>query len=381
MEYHYGKTIREYRMQRGLTLSQLAEQWPSKETGVTSRYVSDIERGIKHIGDTEVLRKLASILDVPLWKFGLSEYNPFQDGTGYAPVKFDSEAIEESLQNLWLVRQIISLNIFSDKVHKFSILFDKQLKYDASIKTNKDFLRLYAHRKRLEEAVYTEMHDYRMSLKCAYDMLALANSSGDSIAQAIAYTRIGVELLRDENRVAMEYLQQACDISLCLSKEVRAYCYEFLARGYMIFGEYRQFERAINTAITFGECMQGQPVITKDYVFHAFSAILAEKSDGFIQFGQSSQVLAMLPEIEKQCSLENNNYLKMWIPLDYAQGYMLQGEIEESISQLYMFYDRIKSYNSKRIYRKVEKHLNELDALGYGMLPVVQDFKKMLLDR
>jgi cytoskeletal protein RodZ len=44
MAYHYGKTIREHRMQQGLTLPQLAEKWPSKETGVTPRYVSDIER-------------------------------------------------------------------------------------------------------------------------------------------------------------------------------------------------------------------------------------------------------------------------------------------------------------------------------------------------
>lgn len=219
MGYHYGQTIREHRQAKGMSLSKLAEKWPSKETGVTSRYVSDIERGVKHIQDVAVLRGLAALLDIPLWKFGLTEFNPFQDQVDMN-VSFDSEAIEEILQDVWLIRQNISFDVFTEKVKKLSALFEKHKQRNPLLTTNKDFLRLCAHEQRLEETVYTERHIYSVALKCATKMLELAQVSGDSVATAIAYTRIGVELLRNEDRAAMQYLQKACNISLGLSKEI-----------------------------------------------------------------------------------------------------------------------------------------------------------------
>lgn len=80
MGYHYGQTIRMYRQQRGLSQSELAERWPKADgtKGVNTRYVQDIEYGKKQIGDPAILRGLAVLLAIPLWQFGLSEYNPFQ---------------------------------------------------------------------------------------------------------------------------------------------------------------------------------------------------------------------------------------------------------------------------------------------------------------
>lgn len=77
MGYHYGITIKKYRIAMKMTLEQLASKWPSKEIGVNIRYVIDVEAGRKRITDVETLRGLASFLNIPLWEFGLSEYNPF----------------------------------------------------------------------------------------------------------------------------------------------------------------------------------------------------------------------------------------------------------------------------------------------------------------
>lgn len=41
------------------------------------RYAQDVEAGVNHITDQTTLCKLGEILDIPLWKFGLSEYDPF----------------------------------------------------------------------------------------------------------------------------------------------------------------------------------------------------------------------------------------------------------------------------------------------------------------
>ncbi len=79
MNYHYGQIIRMYRQQRGIAQSELAKLWPKADgtKGVNIRYLQDIEYGKKQISDPAVLRKLATLLDIPLWSFGLSEYDPF----------------------------------------------------------------------------------------------------------------------------------------------------------------------------------------------------------------------------------------------------------------------------------------------------------------
>ena len=56
-EYHYGQIIRLFRIQRGLSVSKLAELWPSG--AVDPRYVQRVESGEKHIKDNDTLRQLS----------------------------------------------------------------------------------------------------------------------------------------------------------------------------------------------------------------------------------------------------------------------------------------------------------------------------------
>lgn len=377
MGYHYGKTIREHRMLRGMTLYQLASLWPSKESGVTTRYVSDIERGVKSIQDIHVIRDLARLLDIPLWKLGLSEYNPFQE-TGEISMFFDSDALEELIHDTWLLRMHVPLAVFIAKVEKLSARFSRLIEYNPLLENNKDYLHLLAHCKRLEEVVYTEKRNYEQSLKSAQAMLQLGERAGDMAAQAIANIRIGVELLREDdtekNLFALQYLEKGSDISLGLSKDVIGFCHAMLARGYAQAGSPEKFERAIETAITFSSGMVGQTVVTSGYVFHCFSGILEEKSNGLILLQQGKKALEVLSEIEKQVALEKNSYLDMWLPLDYAQSFLCENDIEQSITALYQFYDNIKDYKSQRINSKLINHIKQLEDRGYGNERIVREF-------
>ncbi|HLJ35941.1 MAG TPA: hypothetical protein VKU38_19945 [Ktedonobacteraceae bacterium] len=82
-------------------------------------------------------------------------------------------------------------------------------------------------------------------------------------------------------------------------------------------------------------------------------------------------------EIDVQVIKENNTYLKMWMPLDYAQSFMIMNEIETSIKWLEVFYDNIKNYKSMRIHSTIKRHLAQLDNLGYANLAVVKNFKNL----
>jgi transcriptional regulator with XRE-family HTH domain len=376
MGYHYGLTIREGRIAKCWTLAKLASEWPSKEGGVTVRYIQDIESGIKKIADVETLRKLASLLDIPLWKLGLSEYNPFDEKDITTQPFIDMNTLHEIIEDIWYIRLNMPIEIVEKKITSLASTFANLINNNTRLLENKDFLVLYAQIKRLQEIIYTERHNYKMSLKCSYDMLELAKKSGDVKTECIAMVRIGVELLRDENKDAIECLEKARDLSfVTLSKEIGAYCYSFLARGYATFGEEKRFTQAINTAITLADNMKGFPVVTKDYVFHAYSAVLEEKSNGLITLGKGKEAFEGLQEIDNHIAQENNTYLKMWIPLDYAQSFMLMREIETSIKWLETFYASIKNYKSARIHSRINRHLNQLDGLGYADLPEVKDFK------
>src|SRR5713226_6523553 len=260
MSYHYGQTIKEYRIANKMTLEQLASKWPSKEIGVNIRYVIDVEAGKKRITDIETLRKLASILNIPLWKLGLSEYNPFNENNVSTYPFIDMNSLFELIQDTWYIRLNMPTDITEKKIIFLSNIFTNLLNNNSIFLNNNDFLVLYAQVKRLQEVVYTERHDYEMSLKCSYDMLKQAKQAGDIISESIAMTRIGVELLRNENKDALDYLEKARDLSFATSsKEVAAYCYSFLARGYATFGDEKRFMQAINTAITLADNMKGLP--------------------------------------------------------------------------------------------------------------------------
>jgi transcriptional regulator with XRE-family HTH domain len=378
MSYHYGKTIKEYRIAKKMTLAQLASKWPSKEIGVNIRYVQDVEAGNKQITNMETLRKLASLLDIPLWKLGLSEYNPFDEKDISVHVFMDMNNLLELIENIWYIRLNMPNDITEKKIVSLSNIFINLISNNPSLLKNRDFLVLYAQLKRLQEIVYTERHDYKMSLKYSHEMLEQAEKAGDSKSKCIAMVRIGIELLRDENKDALDYLEKARDLSFVLSsKEIGAYCYSSLARGYATFRDEKRFMQAIDTAITLADNMKGLPIVTKNYVFHAYSAILEEKSNGLILLGKGKDALGELQKIDEQIAIENNTSMKMWIPLDYAQSFMLIDEIETSIKWLETFFAKIRNHKSARLYSRVESHLHQLDKLGYANLPAVKSFKNM----
>ena len=62
-DHHHGAIIRDYRMRRGVTQTQLAQRWP--HGAVNAQYVQRVESGKKHIADSETLRGLSELLETP----------------------------------------------------------------------------------------------------------------------------------------------------------------------------------------------------------------------------------------------------------------------------------------------------------------------------
>src|SRR5579872_3327267 len=108
-QHHHGIVIKAFREAADMTQTQLAEVWPS-EGGVGVRYVQDVESGRKHITDQTTLRKLGELLDIPLWQFGLSEFDPFNPtalpGHGLSMHMETLDTIECLVRQTWRFRSV-----------------------------------------------------------------------------------------------------------------------------------------------------------------------------------------------------------------------------------------------------------------------------------
>lgn len=383
MGYHYGETIREYRKLQGLTLSQLAEKWPSKDTGATSRYVSDIERGVKHVQDISVLRALSQLLQIPLWKFGLSEYNPFQGIQDHllqaSSIKENFALLDSFIQQLWITKVTCGMNIDTHLVTISVHLKDMVSHYPPSLFEHTDFLRVYAQITRLQAVRAYDQKDYKRSLQFFFEMADIAKRDGNPVSVALANMGIGVELMRDNQLEQVEhFLLRAKDATFHTGKELAGLVHGMLARYYATIHDRSRFENYYHQALDFGEHLGNNRLNTQDYVFSSFSGIMEEGSNGFILLNDGKKALALLPDIERQIDRESNTYLGMWIPLDYAQAHLCLNEIEESLRYLQMYVDKTRFMRTEHISSKINDHLQAIHAKGYGDLHRVKEFREML---
>lgn len=382
MEYHYGKTIREYREKKHMTLSQLASLWPSKDTGVTLRYVSDIERGVKTIQDVQMLRKLAKLLDIPLWKLGLSEYNPFEeteqdlDRTRIP----DYKLLDSFVKQLLIIKATHGMTLDTHVTYINKYLFNITQQYPRCL-SDKNFMRIYSQATRLNAIKAYENTQYGKSIKLYQKMIKVAEISKDIESITLANMGAGVELMRQERyQEAEPYLIHARDYSLhsSIDKVVTALIHGMLARYYAYVDDMYHFEKFADYTANF--CGGLHIGMNKSaYVYHNPSQSLEEISNGYILLNNGKKALQVLPEIEKQTMADHNTPLEMWMPLDYAQSFLCLNEIEESIKYLEAFYHKISSIVTPHIRSKIAEHLQEIEKKGYGDIHAVKHFKDGIL--
>lgn len=130
--YHYGMTIREFREKASMTQAQLAEKWPKSErfgggTGVSWKYIQDIEHGRKHIEDTQTLRKVCDILCIPYERVGLANFDPFTQTLlpGHGTTLYDEtlDTVEELVRQIWSLRCAARISEADRGVQRLGKLF------------------------------------------------------------------------------------------------------------------------------------------------------------------------------------------------------------------------------------------------------------------
>lgn len=384
--YHHGQTIKEFRQQRRLSIAALAEQWPGGS--VSPRYVARVESGEKQITDQAMLRQLSRLLDVPVWRFGLSEYDPFTldsiqslPGRGEHMFQETLDVVEQLVQQAWYMRRVAPVPETEKTAIRLEALFEHLLSFlpPPSVLEQR-FLRLYAQVQRLRAIMLIERRQYKEAIASFGKMLAIAKEAGESSSIALALMGIGTELERaGDQQEAVDRLEEARDVSFQASRQVAGLVNAYLARSYASAGDALRFQRSIDTAQTIASNLGPRYGDGTDFVFHRISGVLAERSYGYLEIGEPKKTLQMRGEITASIDLTHNTWLHAWIPLDWARAYLMIGEVEQSVKEGMDFYRRASQLQSPHTVSRAYAHLSSLEDAGYADVQAVKEFRELLV--
>lgn len=380
--YHHGEAIRAFRIQRGLTQAQLAERWPGGP--VNPQYVQRVETGRKHIADQDTLRRLAELLDIPLWHFGLSEYDPFNPhnlpGAGTRMYAETLEAVEAVVRTVWTLRCAALLPQAGRCLRTLNGMaahFQRELPPPARLEAR--FLRTVAEVQRLNAIAAVERGAYDDARGYYAEMLATAEQLGEPATRALALMSMGSELERVGRREeAVEWLEGARDVSFGASRHIATLVNSYLARACAALGNRARFERAAETARTLAVGLGGAYGDGTDGVYARESSVLAEWSWGWLELGEPGETLALRDTLGALIERDGDRRLAAWIPLDWARAYLALGEVEASVAEAREFCRRAAAMRSPHALRAVERYVRALEAPGTARASIARELREMV---
>ncbi len=381
--YHHGQTIKEHRKLKGWTQARLAAVWPKVDgaSGVNVRYVQDVEYGDKHIHDPELLRKLSTVLDIPLWKFGLSEYDPFHPGSLpghglhlYQETLNVADALIQQTLDMRRTAPLPQVEKSARSLHGLFTYFRKNLSPSTQLAPR--FLSLYAQEQSIQGLMYFENKKYAQALNTFYTMYDTAKQAEDFILIAHALQKIGVELKRvGKLHDAINALEEARDLSFKSDKHVAAFTNAYLAHMYATNGDTLRFERAINTALSLAEPLKEAYGDGSNFIFQKFSGILILKSRGYLHIGNPRKTLALHEEVHRQIQNETNLWLDWKLYLYQARAYLALRDGEGCVEAGRECFQSVKDWQSPHRVKQATELLEEIDKRGYRQHRAVQEFR------
>ncbi len=385
--FHHGKVIKEYREKHGMTQAELAGRWPKADgdEGVNIRYVQDIESGKKHITDPTKLRKISDVLDIPLWKFGLSEYDPFNPqtlpGRGERMFQETLDVVESLIEHTLSMRSTAPLPDVEKNAQRLHNIFTYFLAVlPPPSRLEKRFLQIYAQEQSLIGLMYYEHKKYDQALATFEQMYKIATQAENPALIVHALQKTGVELNRaNQMQEAIDCLEKARDVSFRSSKHVATFANAYLAHIYADSGDNLRFERAIETALVLADPIKETYGNGTDYIHQSISGIFSIRARGYVRLHEPKKMFALQEEIQQQIGADNNLWMNYRLALYRARAYLLQQEIEASVNAARESFRDVLDWKSPHRIGQAHTFLVEIENAGYGDVQAVKDFREELL--
>ncbi|HLZ60426.1 MAG TPA: helix-turn-helix transcriptional regulator [Ktedonosporobacter sp.] len=379
---HFGQVIKKYRKLRNMIQAQLAEQW-----GVSVAYVQQIETGKKHIADQQTLRLLSDLLEIPLWEFGLSDYDPFDPerlpGKGIRMYRETLEVIESLIQQTLGSRSVSPVPVVEQNAQRLrSIItyFQQSLPVPAQLEAK--FVSLLIQQDNLSGLMHFEHDEHKQALILYEQMYKRTKQLDDPAHIILALTKLSVNYMRfGRMPEAVEAGEVARDLSFKASKQAAAYANAYLAHIYAADKDLARFERAIGTAINLAEPIGNSYGDGTDFIHHKFSGILQLRSRGYLRLNQPNKTLGLHEELQRQISHDANLWLDHRLHLYRGRAYLMLGDVESAIGACRELFRDVKDWHSPHRLSRAYELVGQIEDAGYGDLRVVKDFAEELYDK
>lgn len=206
---------------------------------------------------------------------------------------------ESLIRRTWNLHRVMSLPYVEEAVNDLNRLFSYlRTNTPPPLCLDAHFQMLYAQVLRLNAVIDVENQRYEEALSKFRQMHEIAKAIDHPATLAMSYLNIGTELERmGKQEEAIECLEQGRDESFRASKHMMVVTNAYLARAYASAGQKTKFKRAIDVALRIAKSIETYGDGT-DFVFHAMSGVLAEKSYGLLEIGEPAETLAMREEIK-----------------------------------------------------------------------------------
>jgi transcriptional regulator with XRE-family HTH domain len=375
----FGRLVREYREQMGLSQEEVAERW-----GYTREYVSLIEGGKRKLDQIEQVYRLADILQIPHERLdAIGKGIPQRKIEPQHPSEGDDalfQALLEPAQATVKLSRLVwhtdhEAMTIAERLHTLNDrLEDALTKYRGRFVKPTQQIMAYAHE------MLGEMAFDQLSFSEAYghfqEMLDLGEELADNDIIALAMTR-QADLLRKKGRyeAAFRRFQAVEPYASNASKYVQGFRWQILARAYSLYGDAEGFQKAIDNAQEIVESTNA----TLDTVSNRFDLVqvLQERAQGYTILWQPEKALDIYQQTDA---------LKPFRPLRdqgsysiiQAQAFCYVGNLDTGVEYAIKGVKLARAYHSKRHISRVQGMYDRLSVTRMGKSPRLRELKEVL---
>lgn len=375
----FGKLVREYREQMGLSQEEVAERW-----GYTREYVSLIERGKRKLDQIEQVYRLADILQIPHERLdAIGKGIPQRRIEPQHPSEGDDalfQALLEPAQATIKLSRLVwhtdsEAMAIAERLHTLNDrLEDALTKYRGRFVKPTQRIMAYAHE------MLGEMAFDQLSFSEAYghfqEMFDLGEELADNDIIALAMTR-QADLLRKKGRyeAAFRRFQAAEPYASNASKYVQGFRWQMLSRAYSTHGDSKGFEKAIDNAQEIVESTS----MTLDTVSHRFDLVqvLQERAQGYTMLWQPEKALNIYQQTDVlrpfRSLRDQGSY-----SIVKAQAFAYGDDLEQGIKYAIKGVELARAYHSKRHISRVQGMYDRLSITRMGKSPRLRELKEVL---
>jgi transcriptional regulator with XRE-family HTH domain len=362
----FGRLVKSFREQRGLSQGNLAEKW-----GHTREYVSQVERGKRRLEKWEQVIRLAEILDIPQEKLEMI-------GRGIPEKKI--KAKEPRQADSAILQMLLAPGRDMVRLSYLIWVADQQPVIEESLRNliyQLDQALISYHGEFMQPAQQLLAYAHQMMGKIAFDRLDFATASGhfsemidlgqelhDPDIITLGMTLQG-SLFRKRGRFehAIQCFNAAKPYAIAASAGVQGVRHNLMARLYYDSGHETEFLNAIDAALeTAKDIKESITGLANDF---SLDDVLQEQASGFTELWKPEKAIEIYKETDKLRSFRPLRDQGAYI-INKAQAYLQFEDLDQGIDLSLKGIELASGYQSKRHIGWIEKSYNRLRVLPIG---------------